>query len=366
MTTPHESPPQGRSRSHAFATLRDAARRLLTNAVKLSLDLYKVMIPVILVIKLLEELDLIRYAAWPLSPVMRLAGLPVEMGLVWAFAIISNLYSGIIVYAALAPNMTVLSTAQVTVLATMMLVAHNIPVECRIVKMAGVSFLGQAAIRILGGAAFGILLHAAFSGLNILQSPSIMLVAPSPQSHSLWIWALGQAKTLAMVFVVITCLLALMRLLNLLRVTDLFIFLLKPVLRLLGIGKSAATVTIIGLTMGLTYGGGLIVHEVRNGRVDKADLFPSLTLMGMSHALIEDTLLMALIGANLLGTFWLRLILSLLAVAIMTRVMARVRAPSRRRLPAQTPANARTAAAQTGADRTDPGPDPELTPGNRE
>lgn len=304
-----------------FKAAYNAARKLVVDTVKLCLDLYKIMIPVIILIKILETFDLIRYAAWPLSPVMHLVGLPVEMGLVWAFAIISNLYSGLIVYAAIAPTMDPLSTAQITVLATMMLVAHNILVECRITKLAGLSFLGQAVIRIVFGALFGLALHGIFSGFDLLEGPSVMLFTPAPRVEAILPWALGEARNLAMIFVIILCLLALMRVLNKLRITDLFVFLLTPVLKLLGIGKSAATVTIIGLTLGLTYGGGLIVHEVRMGNVDRRDVFPSLTLMGMSHALIEDTLLMALLGAHMLGTFWLRLALSLVAVAIMIRVM---------------------------------------------
>ncbi len=305
-------------------TLVQAVLRQFTDAAKVCKDLYLVMIPIIIGIKVLEELDLIQYAAWPLTPIMELVGLPAEMGLVWAFSIISNLYSGIIVYAALAPDLPTLSVAQITVLTTMMLVAHNILVECRITKLAGVSFLGQAVIRILGAAVFGLVMHLLFTHFDLLQEPSAMLFTPSPQVETWWGWALGEIRNLAMVFVIIFSLLLIMKILKRLRITDLLVFLLTPVLRLLGIGKSAATVTVIGLALGLTYGGGLIVHEVRQGNVDQRDLFPSLTLMGLSHALIEDTLLMLLLGAHLIGVLWLRLALSLIAVALFTHIILRI------------------------------------------
>jgi hypothetical protein len=72
--------------------------------------------------------------------------------------------------------------------------------------------------------------------------------------------------------------------------------------------------------MGLAYGGGLILMEVREGRVSRRDVFSSLSLMSLSHALIEDTLLMTLIGASMQGTFFGRLIFSMLVVAVLSRV----------------------------------------------
>ena len=110
-----------------------------------------------------------------------------------------------------------------------------------------------------------------------------------------------------------------MRLLAYFGITEKLNNLLKPVLEAIGIGKNAATLTVIGLSMGITYGGGLMIHEVKSGSISKRDVFASLTLMGLSHALIEDTLLMMLLGAHLSGTLWARLIFSLLFVGVMMR-----------------------------------------------
>ncbi len=76
----------------------------------------------------------------------------------------------------------------------------------------------------------------------------------------------------------------------------------------------------IGRTMGGTYGAGLMLHELRDGRIPPRDLFASLSLMNLSHAHIEDTLLMMALGASMAGMFWARLALSLLIVAVLIRV----------------------------------------------
>ncbi len=299
---------------------------LLRDAVRVAWDLYKVMIPIIILVKILAELDLLRYLAWPLTPVMELVGLPAETGLVWATAMAVNLYSAMAVYATLGST---LSVAQITVLATMMLVAHNLPLETRISQQCGVSAKSQLAIRIGCAILLGLILHLVFSGFDLLQQPSRMLWDPPAEAPTLLAWAWGQGKGLASLFLIILGLMALVRLLKAIRVTDLFNFLLRPFLKLMGIGREAATITVIGLTLGIAYGGGLIIHESRTGTVDKRDLFSAMSLMGLSHALIEDTLLMALLGAHMVGTFWARLLFSLAAVALLTRLVGRSIAPQR-------------------------------------
>ena len=123
---------------------------------------------------------------------------------------------------------------------------------------------------------------------------------------------------------IITALMALMRLLAAVGAIDLLNRLLRPVLRLIGIGPAASGITVAGLTLGVAYGGGLIIHEAKSGRVDKRDVFVSLTLLGLCHSLIEDTLLMAMLGAQLSGILWARLVFALLATALLVKFSARL------------------------------------------
>ncbi len=48
-------------------------------------------------------------------------------------------------------------------------------------------------------------------------------------------------------------------------------------------------------------------------------MFFSLTLMGLCHSLIEDTMLMVMIGAHLSGILWARLVFAILAVALVVK-----------------------------------------------
>ena len=297
------------------------ASDILRRSVGITLALYKIMVPIIIGVKILQELDLISWLALPLAPVMHLVGLPGEMGLVWATAMINNVYSGMIVFVSLAGHHD-LSVAQVTVLCTMILLAHSLPIELQVVGKSGPRMGFQALLRIGGALVLGCLLSKIYALGGWLQEPSVLMWHPSPESGSLVAWALGQVRNLAMVFVIITFLNALMRVLSALGVTDLCVRLLSPLLRLLGIGPAAGTLTIVGMVMGLPYGGGLIMHEAHSGKVPAKDIFSSLSLMSLSHSVFEDTLLMAVLGGHSSGLLLARVAFTMIVVAALVRLVA--------------------------------------------
>jgi hypothetical protein len=297
------------------------------NALKLSLDLFKIMVPVAVAVKILQDLDLIRYLAMPLDPVMKLVGLPAEMGIVWATAMLNNLYSGIIVLLGLVKDAPI-TEAQATVLCTMMLVAHTLPVELKIAQKSGPRMIFQAVSRLGSALLLGWMLHTYYTYFGFLQGPVRIIfsadAAATRQGRSWLSWAVSEAQSLFFIFLIILGLFMLMRVLRKIKVLDAMNRLLDPLLRLLGIGPKASTVTVIGLTMGVAYGGGLIIKEARTGTIPKEDVFYSLTLMGLSHGLVEDTLLMVMAGGSLSGLLWARLVFSLVVVALLVRITPRL------------------------------------------
>lgn len=294
---------------------------ILRRAGRISLELYKIMIPIIIVVKVLQELGLIVWLARPLAPVMQLVGLPGEMGLVWATALVNNIYGSMIVFVSLAGQHD-LSVAQVTVLGVMILVAHGLPVELQIVRKSGPRIGFQALLRIGGALTLGWLLSRIYAWGGWLQEANVIIWQPRPESESLLSWGLGQVQNLAMIFVIITLLSAVMRVFTAIGLTGLCVRLLAPVLRVLGIGSEAGTLTIVGMIMGLAYGGGMIMHEAHSGKVGFKDIFSSLSLMGLSHSVFEDTLLMVVIGGHVSGLLWARIIFTLVVIALLVRVVA--------------------------------------------
>lgn len=303
--------------------LVDALKRLLVEAVEISFRLFKIMIPVIVAVKILKELGAVEWLAVVLSPVMEVVGLPGGMGLVWATTLLTNLYGGMIVFVSLSSDFPV-TVAQATVLTTMMLVAHGLPVELRIAQKAGVRLLAMGMLRVGGAFLLGFVLDQVYASGGWLQEPNVIPWIPPAQDTSLLAWGVDQAKGLVLIFFIILALLAMIKVLTRLGITNLITKSMHPLLRVLGIGNAASTITIIGMTLGLAYGGALIIQEATSDRIGKKDIVFSLAFMGLSHSLIEDTLLAALLGGHLSGILWGRIIFSLLCIFLLVKWISRV------------------------------------------
>lgn len=293
------------------------------DAIRTTLILLKIMIPVSIIVKILEQVNIIPIIGSYLAPFMKLIGLPGEMGLVWATTMITNIYGGIIVFITIA-SQQVLTVGQVTIISSMMLIAHTFPIEVTIARKAGVRVWFTLLLRIGSAFIFGFILHNIFSILHILGNPSVMVWQPEPTNASLFSWIMAQLKNYLLIFIVIFSLLLLMKILKNIGLIEKLNTLMEPGLEFLGMSKNTAPITIIGTTLGISYGGGLIIDEARSGKVSKKDAFLSVSLMGLSHSLIEDTLLMMTLGASLIGVLIGRVFFSILVMIILIQIINRI------------------------------------------
>jgi hypothetical protein len=295
--------------------LAAVGRELLVQALAVYATLLKVMLPALLVVKALDMAGATGWLAVLLSPSMQLVGLPDAMGLVWATAMLTNLYTAIAVYAGFAAQEP-LTVAQATVLGTMMLVSHSLPVEGAVARASGVGWRATLLVRIGGALVLGALLHRVYASSAALQQPARLLGQAPPPDPALTAWALAQLQMLVWILVVIVALMTLLRLLRAVGIERLIHAMLAPLLNLIGIRREAANATVIGITLGLSFGGGLLIREARSGVLTPRDMLLVMSLLGLCHSLIEDTLLMLLLGAHLSGILWARLAFALVVVAL--------------------------------------------------
>ncbi|QEQ97138.1 nucleoside recognition domain-containing protein [Neptunomonas concharum] len=305
-----------------YTSLRRFGSELGNDIWQVSTTLFKLMVPTIIVVKILEELGAVDYLATFLGPIMAWVGLPESMGLVWATTILTNIYAGMLVFFYVQQT-EVLSVAQVTVLSVLLLLAHGLPVEARIAQQAGVRLRVTLLLRLGGGLLLGWILHQLYTQMNWLQETNQLVWQPQIPEAGLWAWVVNQAKSLLMIQVIIIVLLTCLKILKLLGIERLIGFLLRPILRFLGIGKEATTITIVGVTLGLSFGGGLLIKEARAGHVPQQDIFASMCLLALSHSMIEDTLLVMVLGADLSGVLWARLIFTVVLIGTFTRITVR-------------------------------------------
>jgi hypothetical protein len=300
-----------------------SSKRLLRDTFKTSYDLFKIIIPLSILTKLLTDMGVTDYLGLTLSPVMEVVGLPGSMGLVWATAMVTQTYGALVVFASLAPEAN-LTVAQVTVLTTMILIAHSLPIEVRITQVAGLRMWSMACLRVACALLLGWLLNQIYVAGNFLQTPNQALWNPSPRDPSWLGWAQAEVKNLLTIFLIILALLFIMKLLERLGIIILFKKLLGPVLAILGMSEAAVPTTIIGMTLGLSFGGGLIIQEAHSGRLSKQDVFFSLAFLSICHSIIEDTLLMLVLGGHLSGIFWGRVLFSLLVIFLLVRIIQKI------------------------------------------
>ena len=277
------------------------------------IPLYKILIPFIFVIKILEEIGVVKLISNFFEPVVQLMGLPAELGIVWVTAIIVNVYAGIVVFINVVPTLD-LTVAQITVLTLIILIAHNILVESSISRAAGVSFFYAAFLRI--GMAFiaGVILSKIYLNFGFLQEKFSLVLEQQVVDADYYSWIIGQLKNLTYILLIICILVISLNLLKAIGVEKLIRKLLEKPLKIMGISPSAINIIIVGLTIGIQFGGGLLIRDVKSGTINKQSILISLSLLNLVHAVIEDTILMTILGGHISGILFFRVIFSLVVV----------------------------------------------------
>jgi hypothetical protein len=300
----------------------ETIKSLLKETVRVYLTLIKIMVPTIIVVKILDSLGGVELLAWLLSPLMTLVGLPDILVIVWATAMVSNLYAAMTVFYELSGT-HVFTVAEISVLSVMLLLSHGLPVEGGIAKAVGVRWSITLTLRIGGALLLGALTMSVYQWGDWQQQPIALIWQPELRSPLLVDWALEQLKLLTVIFFVILGLIGLLKLLRYWGIERFMHWFLTPFLKALTMSRNACNVTVIGITLGLSFGGGLLIHEVQQGGIDKRDTLLSICFLGLCHSLIEDTLLMLLLGADIHAILWGRLAFAILVITLVARMINR-------------------------------------------
>ena len=285
-------------------------KKIIVDIKDICIPLYKILIPFVFIVKLLEISGVIEFLAKLIQPLMSLVGLTPELGLVLVTAILVNMYAAIVLFINLIPILDV-NVAQVTILTTMILVCHNIPIESAVCKAAGISFIYTALLRFFSAFLLGFILKLIYFNFELLMEPFETLVKLDPLPTEFWPWLYYQFVNLVYVFFIVCIMVIILEALKKIGIEKLFEIIFVPPLKLFGIQKEAMNIIIVGMTIGIQYGGGILIKDVKSGKIDKQSVFLAVSLLNLLHAVIEDTILMALIGGHISGILIARVIFSL-------------------------------------------------------
>lgn len=287
-----------RSSQKGSYILRQFFKKVTNDIFIVSFELFKIMIPTLILVKVAEIYGLVAVLTNLFAPLMTVMGLPAEMALAITTTMLTNPYAGIIVLAS-TPGIEQLTVAQTTILASFILFTHSVIIEAAISRQAGLSAGATIIIRILSGILFCTLLNSVFSTFELFGQTAVLNLPEMSIAPTLKQWIIDQIKGLVFIQFVIIILITFLEILRLLGIEKIIRICLSPFLKILNIGQSASTIVVVGLTLGLGFGGGLMIKDVKQGIVAPRSAVGALIFINLFHSLIEDTTILLLIGPSL-------------------------------------------------------------------
>ena len=292
-----------------------------------ALDVYwilaRITIPITIGAEVLSRLGAIEAISPLFSPVMGVLGLPAELGLAWLTAMVVGIWGAVPLIFTLVP-VTMLSTADVTVFSALILFAHGLPIEQKIIAKAGPSFLITTMLRIIGGLLFGFALHHFLTITGWLAEPVNPVWIPISETLAWQDFFFALAEAMAWMLIILVGLFWMLEILKVSGVMTILLAVLSPMLRLAGIKREASYLTTVGLFLGISYGAGLLINESKSGNISPRQIFLSCIFMGFAHSVIEDTLLVMALGADIYSVLIGRLIFAIIATALIAAFLQRI------------------------------------------
>ena len=175
---------------------------ILSETSKIFWILFKVIFPVVVIIRFLELMGAIPYLAKFLEPLTGFIGIDGSLGLVWMAAILVNIYAGMAAFASLQAIFDY-SVAETTILGLIILIAHSLPIEVAIARQSRVSAIFNLLFRFINAIIAGKILNLIFIKYDLFSEKNISLLkAPSTKVSNID-WAILQIQNFLIIFLII-------------------------------------------------------------------------------------------------------------------------------------------------------------------
>ena len=244
----------------------------------------KLIIPIYIIADILFYYNLLENIAFLVEPITTMIGLPPEASL----SIISGMFLNVYASIAFAAPLD-LTIHQWTILAVFIGICHSLIVEGVIIKKIGLSNSYSYSLRIIVG--FIVAMITSFMPSSWFSSTITENTFTKIQYNSitevLYNSIIDSAILSVKVIILITLLIFIMDFIK----TRKFIEDSKK-----NVSKGFSLT--VGIFLGITYGAGILIKEVESGRISKNDIFYIGTFLMICHAIIEDTLLFVIFGAD--------------------------------------------------------------------
>ena len=278
--------------------------------------LFKVILPVIIIIRALELMGAIPYLAKFLEPLTSFIGIDGSLGLVWMAAILVNIYAGMAAFASLQPIFDY-TVAETTILGLIILIAHSLPIEVAIARQSRVSALFNLLFRFINAVIAGKILNYIFIKFELFNEKNSSILDIPINVVSNLDWLILQFKNFLIIFMIIFLIISTINILKFIGLWQFIINTLKIPLSYLGMSEKVANIILIGLTLGISFGGGFLIEESKKNNISKKDILLSLSFLSLCHSIIEDTILILLLGSHISGILFFRIIYTIVIILFM-------------------------------------------------
>lgn len=293
-----------------FLRLYKCVLRAIPRSLSICLWLLKVMLPISLAVRVLQHVGFIDWLAALLSPIFSIIGLSGDSAIIFLTSIFLPLYPTIAVMTTLT-----LTLREATILAVMCLVSHNLPVECSVAHKTGSPFGRIVAFRIAMSFVSAIVLNSLLPQSDAPFSFMNMGAAEVTSWGMLFMQWLSSSLTLTVTIVlIVTALMVLQRVLEEFGWMHRIAHMLSPLMRLFGLPSGCSLLWLTGNVVGMAYGAAIMIDEVEQGRLTRHEANLVNHHLGVSHSLLEDTMLFVAMGISFWWIFLTRLILAMVAV----------------------------------------------------
>ncbi len=286
----------------------DAVKGVFPKSVKTAVWLIKITVFISAAILLLRYFNILPWFSKIISPVFNYVGLPGEASLAFVTGYFVNVYSAIAVMVTLD-----LDVRAMTILAIMILCAHNMITETAVQNKTGSSILRIVLMRTLSAFILGFVLNLIIPGdvssaVILKDQDKISFLAMLTE------WIVSTGRLVIKMVVLIMGLSFLQVLLSEFGVIRWLSNFLRPLMKFFGLPAKTSFLWIVANTLGLAYGAAIMMEETESGKITKEDANLLNHHIGISHSNLEDVLLMGSMGAMMLWMLFSRWFMSLILV----------------------------------------------------
>ena len=295
---------------------------ILRNALKTALWIIRIIVPVSFVVTLLDFYGIIEWISTFTEPLFRLIGLQGNAAVVYFSSLFLPLYAPIAIITTLS-----LSLREITILALMCLITHNLPIECAVQRRSGTPFWQTLVLRltfsILGGFLLNLILPESLSLTTQAETLTATTSQPSTLNSQLLNWLTNTASLCIKIILIITALMYGQFLLKRYGIINKIARPLAPLMCLCGLHPNSAFLWLVAQIVGLTYGAGIMAQEIEESGADREELHRINLHICVNHSLIEDTAIFCMLGVAWYFLIIPRLIFAILIVNTYNIISAR-------------------------------------------